>query len=245
MEYFWAELIGTMVLVLLGNGVVANHLLMKTKGHNGGWIIISAGWGFAVAMAVYITGWVSGGHYNPAVTLGLCIAKKTPWNLMPIYFLGQFMGAFIGAALVWLTYFPHWQKTPDPQMKLLCFATHPAIRNYKWNFVCEMIGTMVLLLGILGIFNEHNGIAGGMGPYAVGILIFAIGLSLGGPTGYAINPARDLGPRVAYAVLPIRGKGSPDWSYAWIPVLAPLLGGILGTLLYLFYVEPLSAMLTL
>lgn len=243
MEFFWAELIGTMVLILLGNGVVANNLLVKTNGHNGGWITISAGWGFGVAMAVYITGWASGGHFNPAVTLGFCIAKITPWELIPVYLSGQFLGAFIGALLVWLAYFPHWQKTPDPQMKLLCFATQPAIRNFKWNFVCEVIGTMVLLLGVLGIFNEHNGISGGMGPFSVGILIFAIGLSLGGPTGYAINPARDLGSRIAYAVLPIAGKGSPDWEYAWIPVIAPLLGGVLGTFLYLFYVEPLAALL--
>jgi glycerol uptake facilitator protein len=164
---------------------------------------------------------------------------------MPIYLAGQFLGAFIGAMLVWLTYFPHWQKTADPQMKLLCFATQPAIRNFKWNFVCEVIGTMLLLLGVLGIFNEHNGMTSAMGPYAVGILVFAIGLSLGGPTGYAINPARDLGPRIAYALLPVRGKGSPDWAYAWVPVIAPLLGGVLGTLLYLFYIEPLSAMLRL
>ncbi len=245
MEYFWAELIGTMLLVLLGNGVVANHLLMKTKGHNGGWIIITAGWGFAVAIAVYVTGWASGGHLNPAVTLGFCLTKKTAWAVAPFYLAGQMVGAFIGAALVWLTYFPHWQKTPDPQSKLLCFATQPAIRSYMWNFVCETIGTAVLLLGVLGIFDAHNGIAGGMGPYAVGILIFAIGLSLGGPTGYAINPARDLGPRLAYALFPIKGKGSPDWAYAWIPIVAPLLGAVLGTLLYLFYVEPLAALLGL
>lgn len=245
MAYFWAEFIGTMILVLLGNGVVANNLLMKTKGHNGGWIIITAGWGFAVAIAVYIIGWVSGGHINPAVTLGMCIAKKTPWELMPVYLFGQFLGGFIGAILVWLTYYPHWQKTLDPQSKLLCFSTQPAIRTYRWNFLCEVIGTFVLLLGVLGIFDSHNGIAAGMGPYAVGILVFAIGLSLGGPTGYAINPARDLGPRLAYALLPIRGKGSADWAYSWIPVLGPLVGAILGTVAYLLYVEPLSALMKL
>lgn len=242
MAYFWAELIGTMLLVLLGNGVVANHLLMKTKGHHGGWITITAGWGFAVAIGVYVTGWVSGAHLNPAVTLGMCIAKKTAWELVPFYLSGQMIGAMIGAVLVWLAYFPHWQKTPDPQLKLLCFATQPAIRSYGWNFLCEVIGTLVLMLGILGIFDVHNGIAGGMGPYAVGILIFAIGLSLGGPTGYAINPARDLGPRLVYALLPIRGKGSPDWAYSWVPILAPLIGSILGTVLYLLYVEPLAAL---
>lgn len=240
MNIFWGELIGTMVMILLGNGVVANVLLSKTKGQNSGWIVISAGWGFAVAMAVYISGWASGGHYNPAVTLGLCIAKLASWEAVPLYLSGQFIGAFLGATLVWLSYFPHWQKTADPQHKLLCYCTQPALRNYLWNFVCEVIGTMVLLIGVLGIFNAHNGISGGMGPYAVGILIFAIGLSLGGPTGYAINPARDLGPRIAYAVLPIKGKGSPDWAYAWIPVLAPLMGSILGTAIYLLYIAPLA-----
>lgn len=241
MNIFWGELIGTMLLILLGNGVVANVLLTKTKGHNGGWISISAGWGFAVAMAVYATGWASGGHFNPAITLGFCLAKKTAWALIPLYLSGQFLGALLGAIFVWIAYYPHWQKTPDPQLKLLCFATQPAVRNYPWNFVCEVIGTMVLLIGVLGIFDMHNGISGGMGPYAVGILIFAIGLSIGGPTGFAINPARDLSPRIAYALLPIRGKGSPDWAYAWIPLVAPLIGGLLGAMIYLLYIQPLAA----
>jgi glycerol uptake facilitator protein len=241
MNIFWGELVGMMLLVLLGNGVVANVVLNKTKGHNGGWIVISAGWGFAVAIAVYVSGWASGGHFNPAVTLGLCMAKKAPWSLMPLYLAGQFVGALIGAVLVWLSYFPHWQRTPDNYSKLVCFCTQPILRNYKWNFVCEMIGTMVLMMGILGIFNAHNGISGGMGPYAVGILIFAIGLSLGGPTGYAINPFRDLCPRIVYALLPIRGKGSPDWAYSWVPVFGPLLGGAIGTVIYLLYIQPLIA----
>jgi glycerol uptake facilitator len=243
MHIFWAELIGTFLLVLLGNGVVANVLLTKTKGHNSGWISISAGWGFGVAMAVYATGWVSGGHFNPAVTLGFCLAKKTAWQLVPLYLSGQMAGAILGAIFVWLSYFPHWQKTPDPQLKLLCFATQPAIRSLGWNFICELIGTMVLLIGILGIFDMHNGISSGMGPYAVGILIFSIGLSLGGPTGYAINPARDLGPRLAYALLPIRGKGTADWAYAWVPIIAPLIGGLLGAMIYLLYIEPLAALM--
>ena len=243
MSIFWGELIGTMLLVLLGNGVVANVLLSKTKGQSSGWIVISAGWGFGVAMAVYITGWASGGHFNPAVTLGFCLAKKTAWELVPLYLSGQFIGAVLGAILVWLSYFPHWQKTHDPQMKLLSFCTQPAIRNYKWNFFCEMIGTMVLLIGILGIFDMHNGISGGMGPYAVGILIFAIGLSLGGPTGFAINPIRDFGPRLVYAIFPIKGKGSADWAYAWVPVFGPLLGGAIGAVIYLLYIAPLKAFL--
>lgn len=244
MNIFWGELIGTMLLVLLGNGVVANVLLSKTKGHSSGWIVISAGWGFGLAIAVYVTGWASGGHLNPAVTLAFCMAKKTAWDLVPLYLFGQFIGAFLGAILVWLSYFPHWQKTPDPQMKLMSFATQPAIRDYKWNFVTEAIGTMVLVLGIFGIFDMHNGISSGMGPYAVGILIFAIGLSLGGPTGYAINPARDLGPRIMYAILPIKGKGSADWKYAWVPVFGPLLGAAIGAVIYLLYVQPLMALMS-
>src|ERR1700733_5042287 len=243
MSIFWGELIGTLILILLGNGVVANVLLSKTKGHNSGWIVISAGWGFAVAIAVYATGWASGGHLNPAVTLGFCLAKKTAWELVPLYLSGQFIGAFIGGILVWLSYFPHWSKTPDPQMKLMSFCTKPALRSYTWNFVTEMLGTMVLLIGILGIFDMHNEVGNGMGPYAVGILIFAIGLSLGGPTGFAINPARDLGPRIMYALLPIKGKSSADWGYAWVPVLGPLLGGAIGAVIYLLYIEPLKALM--
>lgn len=240
MNIFWGELIGTMLLVLLGNGAIACVLLSKSKGQNSGWIVIAAGWGFAIAIALYVTGWASGGHLNPAVTLAFCIAQKTAWNLMPLYLSGQMIGAILGAMLVWLAYFPHWQKTPDPQNKILCFCTQPAVRRYPWNFVCEVIGTAVLILGILGIFNIHNGIASGMGPYAVGILLFSIGLSLGGPTGYAINPARDLGPRIAYSILPVRGKGSSDWAYAWVPIFGPLLGAAIGAAIYLLYVEPLG-----
>lgn len=237
MDIFWAELIGTMLLILLGNGAVATVLLGKSKGQHGGWIVITAGWGFAVAIAVYVTGWVSGGHLNPAVTLGFCLAKKTAWSLFPAYLSGQLLGAILGALLVFLAYFPHWQKTPDPYTKLLCFSTHPAIRSYFWNFICEVIGTAVLIIGVLGIFNAHNGIASGMGPYAVGILIFSIGLSLGGPTGYAINPARDLGPRIAYSLLPIRGKGSSDWAYAWVPIFGPLVGSALGAWVYAYFIN--------
>jgi glycerol uptake facilitator protein len=243
MSIFWGELIGTMILVLLGNGVVANVLLNRSKGQNSGWIVISAGWGFAVGIAVYITGWASGGHFNPAVTLGLCLAKKCLPETIPLYFTGQMIGACLGSLLVYWTYFPHWNKTNDPTLKLLCFSTHPAIRSYFWNFICEVIGTAVLLLGILGIFNAHNGIASGMGPYAVGILIFSIGLSLGGPTGYAINPARDLGPRIIHSLLPLQNKGTSDWAYAWVPIFGPILGALLGTALYLLYVEPLQALI--
>ncbi len=167
MNIFWGELIGTMLLILLGNGVVANVLLNKSKGHNSGWIVISAGWGFAVGVAVYATGWASGGHINPAVTLGFCLAGKTAWSLFPIYVCSQMLGAIIRGSVSWLSYFPHWRATYDSTNKLLCFATHPAIRNLKWNFVNEVIGTAVLLIGVLGIFDIHNHISGGMGPYAV------------------------------------------------------------------------------
>jgi glycerol uptake facilitator protein len=241
MNIFWGEFIGTMLLVLLGNGVVANVLLSKSKGYHSGWIVISAGWGSAVGIAVYTTGWASGGHLNPAVTLGFCLAGKTAWGLMPLYVLSQMLGAMLGAFLVYLSYFPHWGATYDPTHKLLCFCTHPAIRSYQWNFVTEVIGTAVLLLGVLGIINSHNQIASGMGPYAIGILVFSIGLSLGGPTGYAINPARDLGPRIVHCLLSFSRKGSSEWGYSWVPIFGPLVGGALGTLLYQLLIAPLQA----
>jgi glycerol uptake facilitator protein len=232
MNIFLAEFIGTMLLILLGNGSVANVLLTRSKGFHSGWIVISAGWGFAVAIGVYVTGWISGGHLNPAVTLGFVLAGKTQASLIPLYVIGQFLGAMLGAFLVYICYQPHWKATLDPHPKLLCFATAPAIRRPFWNFLTEVIGTAVLLIGILGIFNVHNGIGSGMGPYAIGILIFSIGLSLGGPTGYAINPARDLAPRLVHFMLPIPGKGSSDWRYAWVPLVGPLVGAILGVFLY-------------
>ena len=241
MNIFWGELIGTMLLVLLGNGVVANVLLSKSKGYNSGWIVISAGWGFAVGIAVYATGWASGGHFNPAVTLGFCIVGKTAWSLMPLYIFSQMVGAMLGAVLVWMTYYMHFRATYDGVSKLLCFATHPAIRSYKWNFVTEVIGTAVLLMGVLGIINSHNQMASGMAPYAIGILIFSIGLSLGGPTGYAINPARDLGPRIVHALLPFSKPGSSEWGYSWVPVIGPLVGGAIGAIAYLLLIAPLQA----
>ena len=232
MSIFIAELVGTMILVLLGDGVVANVLLQKSKGHNSGWIVITAGWGFAVAIAVYVAGWASGGHINPAVTLGLAAVGQLAWTQVPTYLAGQFAGGLLGAVLVWLAYLPHWSETPDPGAKLAVFCTGPAIRHWPGNLICEVIGTAVLLIGVLGILNEYNEISSGVGPYAIGILVFGIGLSLGGPTGYAINPARDLAPRVAHTLLPIAGKGSSDWRYAWIPVVGPVLGGVIGALLY-------------
>ena len=242
MNIFWGELIGTMLLILLGNGVVANVLLKQSKGYQSGWIVITAGWGVAVAVAVYVAGWASGAHLNPAVTLGFCLSGITDWDLFFVYVFSQMIGAMLGALAVWLTYFPHWKLTEDGTHKLMCFATHPAVRNYKWNFITEVIGTAVLIVGVLGIFNVHNQIASGMGPYAVGILVFSIGLSLGGPTGYAINPARDLGPRLIFAVLPIARKKSADWPYAWVPVLGPLCGAVLGALIYKYGIVSLQAL---
>jgi glycerol uptake facilitator protein len=242
MSIFLGELIGTLLLILLGNGVVACALLHQSKGERGGWIVITAGWGFAVAIAVYAVGWISGGHLNPAVTIGLWAAGKTPLSSIPAYICGQMIGAMIGSWLVWVSYFPHWGVTADAHLKLLCFCTKPAIRSRWSNFGVEVIATAVLLIGVLGIFDVHNGIGSGMGPYAVGILIFSIGLSLGGPTGFAINPARDLGPRIMHAWLPIAGKGGSDWSYAWIPIVGPLVGCLVGSLIYQLFIAPLSAL---
>jgi len=236
---FWGELIGTILLILLGNGSVANVLLKRSKGENGGWIVISTGWGFAVSIAVYTVGWATGGHINPAVTFGLAVAGKTPWSLVPTYMIAQVLGAFIGALLVWTTYFLHYEKSDNKTHKLLTFCTQGAIRHKSWNFITEVIATAVLIIGVLGIFNIHNGIGSGIGPFAVGLLVFSIGLSLGGPTGYAINPARDLGPRMVHALFPIQGKGTSDWDYAWIPVFGPLLGSGIGAFIYNQFVNGL------
>lgn len=239
MTIFWGELFGTLLLILLGDGAVANVLLKRSKGEKGGWIVISTAWGFAVSIAVYTIGWATGGHINPAVTFGLAVVGKTPWNLVPVYMIAQLIGAFIGGVLVWATYYLHFEKSENKTHKLLIFCTQPAIRNKKWNFVTEVIATAVLLMGVIGIFNIHNGIGSGVGPFAVGLLVFSIGLSLGGPTGYAINPARDLGPRIVHAFFPIQGKGTSDWDYAWVPIVGPLLGGALGALLYHHFISPL------
>lgn len=220
--------------MLLGNGVVANVLLKETKGNHSGWIVITAGWGFAVAIAVYC-GWLSGAHFNPAVTFGFAVIGKTAWQLVPIYWSAQLLGAMAGQFLVWCTYYAHWFATTDSVLKLLCFSTKPAIRNNGLNFLTETIATAVLLFGILIIYDPHNGVGAGIGPYLVGILIFSIGLSLGGPTGFAINPARDLGPRIMHSFLPIGKRGSSEWDYAWIPIFGPLLGGALGACVYYFF----------
>jgi glycerol uptake facilitator protein len=233
---FGAEVIGTAILILLGDGVVAATLLARSKAENGGWIVITFGWGMAVAMAVYAVGAFSGAHLNPAVTLGFAAMGNTDWGDVPKYFAGEFVGAFVGATLVWLAYLNHWRPTEDPGLKLAVFCTAPAIRHTPNNLITEIIGTFMLVFVVLA-FGSAAGIAdSGLTPLLVGLLVLGIGLSLGGPTGYAINPARDLGPRIMHAILPIPGKGPSDWGYAWIPVVGPLIGGVLGGLAFeLFY----------
>lgn len=229
---FVSEMVGTAILILLGNGVVAAVLLTRSKAQNAGWLTITFGWGMAVAIAVYAAGGFSGGHINPAVTLGLAATGDFPWGDVPTYLAGQFAGAFIGATLVWLSYFAHWRETDDPGLKLACFSTGPAIRHPVANVVTEVVGTAMLLVGVLAIGLDEGAAGSGIVPLLVGLLVLSIGLSLAGPTGYAINPARDLGPRIAHAVLPIAGKGDSDWGYAMVPVAAPIAGGILGSVLF-------------
>ncbi len=243
MDVYAAEVIGTGILILLGDGVVANVVLRQTKGESSGWLVITTGWGLAVAMAVYAVGWISGAHINPAVTVGLAVAGEFDWAMVPGYVLAQFAGAGIGALLVFVGYYNHFQATEEPALKLAVFCTGPEIRNNTVNLGTEVIGTFLLVFGIISIvlgggeaFGEAASVdlaeawSAGTWPLIVGFLVWAIGLSLGGPTGYAINPARDLGPRIMHAILPIPGKGSSDWGYAWIPVVGPLLGGVLGGL---------------
>lgn len=243
MSPYLAEVIGTMILIILGDGVVANILLSKSKGQDlsggwpssSGWMVITTGWGLAVAVAVYAVGWISGAHINPAVTIGLAVIGAFPWAQVPGYIIAQMVGGFLGGVIVWLAYLPHWAETEDKVLKRAVFCTVPNIRNYPLNTLCEIIGTFVLLLGVVTITNPNNNLSGGLAPVLIGFLVWSIGLSLGGPTGYAINPARDLGPRIAHAVLPIAGKGDSDWGYSWVPVVGPVIGGILGTLLYLLW----------
>lgn len=232
---FFGEFVGTLILVLLGNGVVAGVLLKRSKAEGSGWIVITAGWAFAVMAGVFasIACGSKDAFLNPAVTLGFAISSGDYSKLLPLA-SAQMLGAFVGATLVWLHYFPHWKETPDASLKLAVFSTGPAIRNAAANLISEIIGTFVLVFIAGAIFAKavaKDGPAAGLGPYLVGCLVWAIGLSLGGTTGYAINPARDLGPRIAHAVLPIAGKGSSDWGYAAIPVVGPLLGGSLAGLL--------------
>jgi len=232
MQPFTAEAIGTMLLVLLGDGAVAGVLLNKSKAQNAGWMVVTTGWALGVAMAVYAVGRISGAHINPAVTLALAVAGKFPWAEVPRYIAAQFIGAFLGAVLVWLAYLPHWAETENKSSKLAVFSTVPAIRRYPANLITEIVGTFVLVLGVLAIAANTAPAQSGLTPLLVGFLVWAIGLSLGAPTGYAINPARDLAPRIAHALLPIPGKGDSDWGYSWVPVVGPAVGGIIGALVY-------------
>jgi glycerol uptake facilitator protein len=240
MQAYIGEFIGTMILIILGDGVVAGVLLRNSKAENSGWIVITFGWGLAVAVAVYCVGQFSGAAINPAVTIAMAVTGQFDWAVVPGYIIAQFLGAFVGAVIVWLAYLPHWPETEDAGLKLGVFCTAPAIYNTPANIVTEIIGTFMLVFGISGIVANAGAVGGsaaavigtGLNPLLVGLLVLGIGLSLGGPTGYAINPARDLGPRIAHAVLPIAGKGGNDWGYAWIPVVGPIIGGILGAALF-------------
>jgi glycerol uptake facilitator protein len=242
MSEFAAEFIGTMILVLLGDGVVANVCLRGTKGHNSGWIVITAGWGFAVFTAVMITSEFSGAHINPAVTIGLAAAGKFAAAKVPLFLAAQFLGGAAGALLVWLHYKDHYDVSDDPGAILGTFATGPAIRNPFRNVLCEVIGTFVLVLAVLyaaglEIVSAEGEIKVGMGSLGaipVSLVVMGIGLSLGGTTGYAINPARDLGPRLIHYLAPIAGKGSSDWGYSWVPIVGPVIGALLAALLCSF-----------
>ena len=227
---FLGEVVGTCVLILLGDGVVAGVLLNRSKAQNGGWIVITFGWGIGVLMGVLASVAVSGGvgHLNPAVTIGLASANLVDWGDVPTLIAGQFVGAALGALLVYLAYLVHWKETDDAGLKLAVFSTGPAIRNVVANVITEVVGTAALVFGVLAIASQNNASFGALGAFFVALLVLGIGLSLGGPTGYAINPARDLGPRIIHAILPIPGKGGSDWSYAWVPVVGPLIGGAIG-----------------
>jgi glycerol uptake facilitator protein len=239
MTPFLGELIGTAILLLLGNGVVANAVLSGTKGEGAGWIVVTWGWGMAVFVAVFTVAAFSGAHINPAVTVGLAIAGKFAWADVPAYVLAQFAGAAIGTTLVWLVYRDHFARTGDPDLKLAAFCTGPAIRSPVSNLVSEVVGTFVLVFAVLFLAVAVFGL-GGLDALPVGLLVLAIGLSLGGTTGYAINPARDLAPRIMHALLPIPGKRDSDWGYAWIPVVGPLIGAVLAAGTYLLLQDPLD-----
>ncbi|MBC8876779.1 MAG: aquaporin family protein [Planctomycetes bacterium] len=243
MNCYVAEFIGTAILVLLGNGVVANVVLSKTKGNGAGWVAISAGWGFAVYVAVLCVGEVSGAHINPAVSIGLAVAGKFAWAKVAGYIAAQMAGGIFGAIVVYLFYKPHYDATDEPDLVLATFCTGPNIRALPFNFLCELVATFVLVYAVLlttNPFFDPDGVnvevgLGSIGALRVGLIVFAIGLSLGGTTGYAINPARDLGPRIAHALLPIRGKRDSDWSYSPIPIIGPIVGGLLAAFLYLAF----------
>jgi glycerol uptake facilitator protein len=240
MNEFTSELIGTMLLILLGNGVVANVVLKGTKGNSGGWMVITTGWALAVFVGVVIATPYSGAHLNPAVTLALAIAGKFAWSKVGTFILAQTLGAILGSLLVWLVYRDHFNTTSDPDTQLAVFCTAPAIRNLKFNLISEIVGTFVLIFVIFYFTNAEIADKktpiglGSLGAIPVAFLVWAIGLSLGGTTGYAINPARDLGPRIAHAFLPIKEKGSSNWNYAWVPIIGPFIGAVIASLLYMW-----------
>ncbi|MTI59488.1 MAG: aquaporin family protein [Firmicutes bacterium] len=237
MAMYFAEFFGTMILVLLGDGVVANVALKKSKGEGSDWIVIATAWGLAVAIAAYVTGWVSGAHINPAVTIGMAVVGQISWSLVPGYIIAQVLGGLLGAIFVYASYRDHFAATDNADAKLGVFSTGAEIRNFTWNFITEAIGTAMLLVGLLGLANAHNQL-GALGALLAGFLVWSIGLSLGGPTGYAINPARDLGPRIAHAILPIPGKRDSDWAYGLVvPIFGPIVGGIIGALVYQFFLQ--------
>jgi len=230
MTEFYGELIGTFILIVLGDGVVANISLNKSKGQGAGWVAVALGWGFAVTVAVYVSGFMSGAHLNPAVTVGLAMVGMFPWGSVASYIVAQMLGAMAGALLVWVHYYSHWKETEDAATILGVFSTGPAIRKTVPNLIGEVIGTAILIIGVMAM--GPNELTSGLGAIVVGIIITAIGFGLGGTTGYAINPARDLGPRIMHQILPIANKGDSDWSYSWIPIVGPLIGAVLGALLY-------------
>ncbi len=239
MSPFSAEIIGTMLLILLGNGVVANVVLKGTKGNNGGWIVITTGWALAVFVGVVIAAPFSGAHLNPAVTIGLAIAGKFSWTLVLSYIVAQIIGAMLGSFLVWVVYRDHFNATEDGGLQLAAFSTSPAIKNLLFNFLSEVVGTFVLIFVIFyftgsEISEPKTPIGmGSLGAIPVAFLVWAIGLSLGGTTGYAINPARDFGPRIVHALLPLKHKGTSDWKYAWVPILGPFIGAVIAAVLYM------------
>lgn len=230
MAAIFGEFIGTMILIVLGSGVCAAVNLNKSKAQGSGWIVIAFGWAMGVAMAAYISGFMGPAHLNPAVTVAMAMTGNLEVGLVVPFIIAQMLGAIVGAVLIWLAYLPHWAVTEDQDAILGTFATAPAIRNYPANLMTEILGTFVLVLGLLTF--TQNEFAGGVNVLAVGGLILAIGLSLGGPTGYAINPARDLGPRIAHAILPIANKGGSDWAYSWVPIVGPMIGGVIAVLVY-------------
>ncbi len=231
MSPFWGEFIGTGMIIILGQGVVSNVVLKKTKGYNSGWIVISFGWAMGVFVGVYCSAAASKGHLNPAVTLAFAVLGKLPWGLVPLYMGAQFLGAMAGSVVAWLCFRPHFAQTADAEAKLAVFCTTPAIRSYGDNLVTEIIATFVLILGVLYIASPANSL-GALDALPVALLVLGIGLGPGGPTGYAINPARDLGPRIMHALLPVPGKRDSDWGYAWVPVVGPLLGSLLAVLVF-------------